>query len=179
MIAAWAGTKFAQFLLGEAQDVQHFVLFPLVVVVERLLEMMADADVIDDKALVLGGPADAIHAGDGLEEAVRDDDLVEIHDLLDRRIKAGQEHVVDDHDAHVAVDTPSSSLPKGSLKLLMRGLVLCAIRVGLQMQFVVVAAGDNHVGLQLLEAARGRSCRGWTSPVRRQRRSSASSTYSL
>ena len=32
-------------------------------------------------------------------------DLVQIHHLLDRRIEAGKQHVVDNEDPHVAVDT--------------------------------------------------------------------------
>ena len=43
----------AQFLLGEAKDFQHFVLFALVVGIEGFFEVMPDADVIDDKTLVL------------------------------------------------------------------------------------------------------------------------------
>src|ERR1017187_5132056 len=60
--------------------------------------MMADADVIDDKSFVFGGTAYAVHAGNRLEEAVSDDDLVQIHHLLHRRIEAGQKHVVHDDD---------------------------------------------------------------------------------
>ena len=99
MIAASAGAKLAQLLLREAEHVDHFVLLALVVVVERLLEMVADADIIDDEALVLGRAGDAVDARNRLEQAVRDDDLVEVHDLLDGRVEAGQQHVVDDHDA--------------------------------------------------------------------------------
>ena len=41
--------------------------------------------------------------------------------------------------------TPSSSPSKGSLKLLIARLVLGLVRVGLQMQLVVVAAGDDDI----------------------------------
>ena len=115
--------QFAQLLLGKAQHVEHFVLFPLVVGVEGLLQVVADADVIDDKALVLGVAADPVHAGDGLEEAVGDDDLVEIHHLLHRRVEAGQQHVVHDHDAHVAGDAFVLAA-EGQLEALDAGLVL-------------------------------------------------------
>ena len=49
-----AVAQLAQLLLRETERVDDLVLLALVVVVDRLLEMMADADVVDDEALVLG-----------------------------------------------------------------------------------------------------------------------------
>ena len=81
------------------------------------------AHIIDHKSLVLGLAAHTVHAGDGLEEIVGDDHLVEIHHLLHRGIKAGQQHVVDDQDAHVAGDAFLFT-SKGHLEALDAGLVL-------------------------------------------------------
>jgi hypothetical protein len=50
--------------------------------------VVADADVIHDKAFVFGLPAYSVYAGDRLKQAMSDDNLVEIHDLLHRRIEA-------------------------------------------------------------------------------------------
>jgi hypothetical protein len=35
---------------------------------------------------------------------MRNNDLVEIHDLFYRRIKPGEQHVVHNHDAHISRD---------------------------------------------------------------------------
>jgi hypothetical protein len=53
---------------------------------------------------VLRIAARPVHAGDCLEEAMRNNDLVEIHDLFYRRIKPGEQHVVHNHDAHISRD---------------------------------------------------------------------------
>src|SRR5258708_9397399 len=85
-----ARLEFTQFLFWKTQHLQHFVLFALVVVVEGLLQVVTDADVIDYKPLVLCGTAYPIYAGDSLEKAVRNDNLVEVHHLLYRRIESGE-----------------------------------------------------------------------------------------
>ena len=40
----------------------------------------------------------AIHSGDGLQKVVLVQPLVDIHHLLDGRVKAGQQHVADDQE---------------------------------------------------------------------------------
>ena len=62
---------------------------------------MTDADVIDHEAFVLGIPSDPVHPGDGLQQVVVGDDLVQVNNLLQRSIETGDEHVVDDEDAHI------------------------------------------------------------------------------
>ena len=85
--------KLAQLVLGEAERIENFFLLPLVVGVDRLLDVMADADVVDHEALVLGLSGDAIDPRDSLQDVVGDDHLVEIHHLLDRRVEAREQHV--------------------------------------------------------------------------------------
>src|SRR5262249_40302053 len=97
------GAQLAQFLLGETQHVEHFVLLTLVVVVESLLQVTSDANVIDNKTLVLADAAHPVHARDRLEQSVVDNDLVQVHNLFDRGVKAGEEHVVDNDNPHVAL----------------------------------------------------------------------------
>ena len=92
-------------LRGKLQHFQNFVLFSLVVVIEGLLQVVADANIIHHKSLILRGAAHAVHASDCLEKSVRDDDLVEIHHLFHRRIEAGEQHVVHDHDPYIARDS--------------------------------------------------------------------------
>ena len=96
--------EFPQFLLREAKGVDDLLLLPLVVDINRLLEVVADADVVDDETLILGLAADAVDAGNRLQEVVGDDDLVEIHDLFHRGVEPGDQHVVDDQKAHVTAD---------------------------------------------------------------------------
>ena len=96
--------EITQFLLGKTQHVQHFVLFPLVVVIESLLQVVTNADVINDKALVLPAAAHPVHTGDCLEEAMRNDDFVKVHHLLHRGIEPGKQHVVHNHNANIARD---------------------------------------------------------------------------
>ncbi len=47
------------------------------------------------RCLALGDP---VHAGDGLQEIVLAEAFIDIHDLLDGRIEAGQQHVADDQE---------------------------------------------------------------------------------
>ena len=97
--------EFPQLLIGEAQGVDDLLLLALVVGVDRFLEMVANADIVHHEALVLGFAAHAVHTGDGLQQVMGNHDLVQIHHLLDRRIEAGKQHVVDNEDPQVAVDT--------------------------------------------------------------------------
>ena len=94
--------KLAQLVLREAERIEDFLLLPLVVDADRLLEVVTDADVIDHEALVLGLSGDSIDPCDSLQQIVGDDHLVEIHHPLDRRIEAREQHVVDDENAHIA-----------------------------------------------------------------------------
>ena len=86
--------KLAQFVLGEAERIENFFLLPLVVGVDRLLDVVADADVVDHEALVLELSGDAIDPRNSLQDVVGDDHLVEIHHLLDRRVEAREQHVL-------------------------------------------------------------------------------------
>ncbi|MCY4635210.1 MAG: hypothetical protein OXG04_12025, partial [Acidobacteria bacterium] len=45
----------------------------------------------------------AVHAGDGLEQRVLLERRVEIHDLLDRHVEAGEQHVAHDQDGQRVV----------------------------------------------------------------------------
>ena len=97
--------EFPQLLIGEVQGIDDLLLLARVVGVDRFLEMVANADIVHNEALVLGFAAHAVHTGDGLQQVMGNHDLVQIHYLLDRRIKAGKQHVVDNEDPQVAADT--------------------------------------------------------------------------
>ena len=56
------------------------------------------APVVDDEAVGLLVPEGAVHAGDGLQQPMLLQRLIEIHDLLDRRVETGQQHVAHDQD---------------------------------------------------------------------------------
>src|SRR5690349_18834379 len=118
-----AGSQIAQLFLGKPKNVNDFVLFPLVVAVECLFEMMTNADVIDHEALVLAGSSYTIDACDRLQEPMCHDDLIEIHDLLDGSIEAGQQHIVYDDDANVALNA-FLLFVEGQLETLDRRFVL-------------------------------------------------------
>ncbi len=64
---------------------------------QRLLQLVGEAEVVDDQParLVL---EDAVHAGDGLHQAVAAHRLVDVHRVQARRVEAGQPHVAHDHD---------------------------------------------------------------------------------
>ena len=64
---------------------------------QRLLQLVGEAEIIHDQParLVL---EHAVHAGDGLHEAVAAHGFVQIHRVQARRVKAGQPHVADDDD---------------------------------------------------------------------------------
>ena len=67
--------------------------------------MVADADVIDHKPLVFALATDPVHPSNGLEQVVGNDHLIQIHHLLNRCVKSGEQHVPDDDDTHVAGDS--------------------------------------------------------------------------
>ena len=138
-----AGFELPHFVFGEAERIEDVLPLPLVVAVDRLLEVVADADVVDHEALVLGRPGDAVHPRDGLQQVVGDDHPVEIQHLLDRRVEAREQHVVDDEDGGVAAHTGVLA-PEGQLEALDVRLVPGRVRMGLQMRRIVVAAGDDH-----------------------------------
>ncbi|MNL15014.1 hypothetical protein D3C87_1359770 [compost metagenome] len=64
--------------------------------------MISQADVVDDEAslLALRHP---VHAGDGLEQIMLLEPLVDVHDLFDRRVEAGQQHVTDHQECDPGV----------------------------------------------------------------------------
>ncbi len=64
---------------------------------QRLLERLGDAPVVDDQAVRLA-VGRAVHARDRLEQRVLLQRRVQVHDLLDGRVEAGEQHVADDQD---------------------------------------------------------------------------------
>ena len=64
---------------------------------QGVVQLGGDAPVVDHQSVVLVVGA-AVHAGDRLEEAVLPQRRVEVHDLLDRGVEAGEQHVADDQD---------------------------------------------------------------------------------
>ena len=100
---------------------------------------MADADIIDNKTLVFAGAANPIHARYCLQQAVRNDDLDEIHYLLHRSIEPGEQHVVDNDDTGIAEDAFILYIER-QLKTLDAGFVFRVVRVGLQVNLVIMAA---------------------------------------
>ena len=103
--AAWASWSSRNSSSGKLTASIISFLLALVVSVDRFLEVVADADIVNHEALVLGFATHAVHTGDGLQQIVGNHDLVQIHHLLDRGIEACKQHVVDDEDPQVAVDT--------------------------------------------------------------------------
>ena len=69
---------------------------------ERRRQMPGKADIIDDET-ALFAMRHPVHARDGLEEVVLFQPLVDIHHLLNGRIKAGQQHVADDEEGDASV----------------------------------------------------------------------------
>ncbi len=127
------------------------MLFPFVIRCQRFLEVVTDADVIHDKALVLVLIADAIYAGDGLEQIVVGNNLVEVQHLLDGRVEAGDQHIVDDNDPDAAIKrlVPFLFLSvEWELEAPDGSLVVTLVGECLDMRLVVVRAGDHHRGLK-------------------------------
>ena len=98
------GPQIIQLFFRKTQGIENVLLLALVGDLDGLFQVMADADVIDHKPLVLALAADPVHPGDGLQQVVGNNHLVQIHHLLHRCIEPGEQHVPDDDDAHVAGD---------------------------------------------------------------------------
>ena len=98
-----AGFQLKQFLLRKAQHTNNFFLFAFVVVVQRLFQVMANAYIVHHKAFVLGLASNAVNPGNGLQQAVRNNHFVQVHHLLYRSIKTGQQHVVHNNNADIAI----------------------------------------------------------------------------
>ncbi len=64
---------------------------------QRLGQVIRQADVVDDEAALFAF-RHAIHPRDGLQQVVLLEFLVDVHDLLDRRVETGQQHVADDQE---------------------------------------------------------------------------------
>src|SRR5208283_4314670 len=71
---------------------------------ERRAEVIRQPDVIDDETALFAG-GHPIHSGNGLQEIMLVQALVNIHHLLNGRVKAGQQHV-----AHYQEDDPGQHL---------------------------------------------------------------------
>ncbi len=134
-----AGRKFAQLFFGEAERVDDLLLFPLIIGVEGLLQVMADPYVVHDKPFLLGLAAHAVDTGDGLKQVVGSDNLVEIHHLLHRRVEASEQHVVDYQETHVAGDSILFAA-KGHLEALDARLMPRLVRIRLQVRQIIVVA---------------------------------------
>ena len=110
-----------------------------------------NAHVVDDKTLLLELVAHAVDAGDGLEQVVVGDHLVQVHDLLDGGVEAGKQHVVDDDDADAPVHlglTLAFDRIEGQFEALDAAFVVAGVGVSLDVRRVVVAAGNDHGRLQ-------------------------------
>ena len=70
---------------------------------ERFGQLHGHAPVVHDEAVGLLVAGGAVHPGDGLEQRVLPERRVEIHDLLDRRVETGEQHVADDEDGQRVV----------------------------------------------------------------------------
>ena len=141
--------------LAPAQRVDDLRLFALGIGVQRPLEVMAHAHIIHHEALVFELVADAVDAGDGLQQVVIGDHLVQIHDLFDGGVEAGEQHVVDDDDTHPAIHLRRAlafDRIERQLEAPDAALMIVGIGVGLDMGFVVVAARDDHGRLQAAQA---------------------------
>jgi hypothetical protein len=135
-------------------------LLALVVVVDGFLQVVADADVINDEAFFLRRAGHAVHARDGLQQVVSDDHFVQVHHLLDGCVEAGEQHVVHDHDADLA-GHPLVLGIEGQLEALDRARVATAVGVCLDVRQVVVAAGDHYgkCSRTILRSVAKASCR--------------------
>ncbi len=77
---------------------------------QRLLQLVGEAEVVDDQAagLVL---EDAVHARDRLHQPVPAHRLVDVHRVQARRVEAGQPHVAHDHDLERVVRVAEALAP--------------------------------------------------------------------
>ena len=78
---------------------RHFAQFVLVVV-QGLIELLEDPEVVDDDAEFLQVVVRPVHPGNGLEQGVIAEPLVQVHDLEDGSIKSGEQHIADDENLH-------------------------------------------------------------------------------
>ena len=81
--------------LAQRLQVEDARLVVLLVERQRPLQVREDADIVHDDAVVLAGIG-AVDAGDGLQQRVVLERLVQIHGIGDRRIVAGQQLLGDD-----------------------------------------------------------------------------------
>ena len=65
--------------------------------------MIGQTDVIHDVSTSLSF-GDSVYSGDGLQEVVIFHLLVDVHDLFNRCIEAGEQHVAHDQERHACVD---------------------------------------------------------------------------
>ena len=104
---------------------------------QRVLQFGGHAPVVDDEAVGLLVPERAVHAGDGRQQPVLLERLVEIHDLLDRRVETGQQHVAHHEDGQRVVPILE---PVDCLLLLVLGeMPACQSRL-----VVVAGRHDDH-----------------------------------
>ena len=87
--------------------------------------------------------------GEGLEQGYE----LEAHVVVEKRVvkgiridEVGEKHVVHDYDTVIAGDAPIFAA-EGRLETADGGVVFGGVGEGLQVQLVVVSAGDDHVGL--------------------------------
>src|SRR5206468_11971641 len=90
--------------------------------VQRGLEIREDAEVVhDDAGALLHRGKRPVGTGDGLEQVVVPQRLVEIHHLLDGRVEAGEQTVADDQD----LERRSPLAPALAVALAVPRLPLC------------------------------------------------------
>ena len=111
---------------------------------ERLVELLGYADVVHDQAVRLA-PVHPVGAGDGLEQRVVRERVVEVHRLLDGRVEAGEQLVADDHEAEriVRVLEAGDDLRR---HVLGRDLVRDQFRVLLAVVLAGAVDADRHLG---------------------------------
>ena len=110
--------------------------------------MVGEADVVDDEAalFVLRHPVDA---GDGLQQVVLAQPLVEIHHLLHRRVETGQQHVADDQEGNTGQILVRVVEVEGLAEVLdgVPAFRLLA-RLGDRRQFIGGVGRDHHRSLE-------------------------------
>ena len=79
---------------------RRLVLSAVGVSLHRLVELLLDAEVVDNQAFVLAGIV-AVHAADGLDEGVHLQRLVTVHRVQTGHVEAGNPHV--HHDGYLEV----------------------------------------------------------------------------
>ena len=84
---------------------------------QGLLQVVGEADVIHDVASALS-PGNPVHTSNGLQQVVILHLLVDVHNLLDGGIKAGQEHVAHDQEGNPRVDLLRVAVIEAPLEVL-------------------------------------------------------------